>query len=382
MRFNPSLAETREVAARERLLALVRRNDLSGLSVVDIGCGDGTASLAAVRCGAGRVISFDTDPAAISATRALHAGAGSPPSWTVETGSILDERTIAALGRFDIVHAWGVLHHTDNPPRALANMAALVAPTGRLCLAFYSRDTFVDPPPEHWLGIKRRYHQAPGAIRWGLEAAGLWWFLRNRRIAQLPEVKAMMADYRNGRGGTMISDFHHWLCGWPMTILDTAEMAALAVNRAGLDLVGARTGEAMTETVFVRQGMAEALGYRSIPLAHLPAGQAVKVLSGLDQIERGRPLYIFGTARGADLLIEALRETPDLDLGGFIDIERDDTKRGFRIHRIDQFVTRFPPETPVLLSNRYVLENGRRLLEAGFRTLYNGHPLVMRLASR
>ena len=33
-------------------------------------------------------------------------------AWTIETGDILNADYLAALGQFDAVYAWGVLHHT------------------------------------------------------------------------------------------------------------------------------------------------------------------------------------------------------------------------------------------------------------------------------
>jgi ribosomal protein L11 methyltransferase len=51
-------------------LECLERLDLRGARVVDIGCGSGILSLAALRLGAGAVLACDTDPPAVRATRA------------------------------------------------------------------------------------------------------------------------------------------------------------------------------------------------------------------------------------------------------------------------------------------------------------------------
>ena len=42
--------------------------------------------------------------------------------WSVLHGSVLDEKFITDLGKFDIVYSWGVLHHTGSMWHGMENL--------------------------------------------------------------------------------------------------------------------------------------------------------------------------------------------------------------------------------------------------------------------
>lgn len=110
-----------EASLRERL------GDISGKTFLDVGSGSGLSSLAARRLGA-KVRSFDYDPHSVACTEELRRRYfPDDADWTVSAGSILDDDFVASLGRYDIVYAWGVLHHTGAMWRALENVGKLVA---------------------------------------------------------------------------------------------------------------------------------------------------------------------------------------------------------------------------------------------------------------
>lgn len=113
-----------EASLRERL------GDISGKTFLDVGSGSGLSSLAARRLGA-KVRSFDYDPHSVACTEELRRRYfPDDADWTVSAGSILDDGFVASLGRYDIVYAWGVLHHTGAMWRALENVGKLVAGGG------------------------------------------------------------------------------------------------------------------------------------------------------------------------------------------------------------------------------------------------------------
>jgi 2-polyprenyl-6-hydroxyphenyl methylase/3-demethylubiquinone-9 3-methyltransferase len=171
--FLRSVDEARITAAEASLLAMLRCSDLVGRSLLDIGCGSGLFSLAARRQGA-RVHSFDFDTDSVACARELRrrfapvddvdAGA----EWTIEQGSVLDPEFMAALGTFDIVYSWGVLHHTRRMWDAVAAATRAVRPGGLLFLALYND---LGTKSHRWRRIKRLYNRLPRPLRPVLTAA-------------------------------------------------------------------------------------------------------------------------------------------------------------------------------------------------------------------
>jgi 2-polyprenyl-3-methyl-5-hydroxy-6-metoxy-1,4-benzoquinol methylase len=127
-RFLELLDERRIAEAEASLCAMLGVTDLHDRRFLDIGCGSGLFSLAARRLGA-EVRSFDFDRQSVACAaelrrRYLPDDAG----WRIEPGSVLDPEFMGALGTYDVVYSWGVLHHTGAMwialERALARVAA------------------------------------------------------------------------------------------------------------------------------------------------------------------------------------------------------------------------------------------------------------------
>ena len=62
--------------AQEHLLEFLGVPNLQEKYFLDVGCGSGLHSLAALRAGAGRIVSFDVDPASVRTTRRIRE-----PQW-------------------------------------------------------------------------------------------------------------------------------------------------------------------------------------------------------------------------------------------------------------------------------------------------------------
>jgi 2-polyprenyl-3-methyl-5-hydroxy-6-metoxy-1,4-benzoquinol methylase len=124
--FLPVLNEERIGIAETSLKAALGVENLHGKSFLDVGCGSGLFSLAAVRLGA-TVHSFDYDPQSVAAAAELKRRyCPNAEHWSIEQGSVLDRTYLWRLGQFDIVYSWGVLHHTGDMWRALENVLPLL----------------------------------------------------------------------------------------------------------------------------------------------------------------------------------------------------------------------------------------------------------------
>lgn len=203
-----------EVAA-ESLRRFLGVPDLEGKRFVDVGCGSGLFSYAAVvRLGAADAISVDADPEAVAVTRELWRRAGAPSHWTIRHGSILDPAFVAALPRAEVVYAWGALHHTGRVWDALDATARLVLPGGVLYVALYNR---VRGPfgSRFWWHVKRWYVAAPG---WQ-QAPARQIFRRLYAVRQVlqgkPPAPSAETYAAEKRGMVCETNIHDWLGGFP-----------------------------------------------------------------------------------------------------------------------------------------------------------------------
>jgi len=233
-------------ASADRLAHMLRAPSLEGASVLDIGCGSGLHSLAALRLGAKRVVSFDYDQDSVTTTTRVREASGIPEErWRILQGSVLDPELIASLGTFDIVYSWGVLHHTGEMWRAIENAMRPLAPDGVLYIALYSSDVYVDPTPDYWIRLKRAYNHASGLARALMEVRYADW-----RIIGSGGLAAIR-DY-NARGMAWWTDVKDWLGGYPIEFAGFRETREFCLQTGGLDLVNVAAGEGCTEYVFTR----------------------------------------------------------------------------------------------------------------------------------
>lgn len=238
--------------SRRHMLDFMGRENLEGLTFLDIGCGSGLHSIAALQAGARSVHGFDYDPNSVAATRYVQSQAGNPSNWTAEQGSVLDDAFVARLPQFDMVYSWGVLHHTGDVWHAIRNAAGRVKLGGLFYIALYSADVQVDPTPEFWLDVKRRYVAAGWLRRRWMDLWYVWRFQMGRKLSALPAFLARMREYKKNRGMNIFTDIRDWLGGWPMEFVYDADAIRFCEN-LGFRLEKIATGEANTEFLFVRE---------------------------------------------------------------------------------------------------------------------------------
>jgi len=215
--------DTRIEAACRSLTEALSVTGLSGRTFLDIGCGSGLFSLAAHRLGAG-VRSFDFDPDSVVATARLRCRLAPDSDWTVEQGSILDERYVAQLGSFDIVYSWGVLHHTGDLWRAVELAARLVRLGGMLFVSIYNDQGVAS---RRWRRVKRRYN-ASGRMTRGLLVAGSFVYLRRHRLVNAVLRIGRRTTQRERpvrvRGMSAKHDLVDWVGGYPFEVARPEEV--------------------------------------------------------------------------------------------------------------------------------------------------------------
>jgi SAM-dependent methyltransferase len=115
-----------------------RFGETRGKRVLEIGVGLGTDHVQFARAGA-ELSGVDlTDKGVALVRRRLELEDLSSELQVADA-----ERLPFEDGAFDVVYSWGVLHHTPDTPRAVAEAVRVLRPGGRLCAMLYARHAWV-----------------------------------------------------------------------------------------------------------------------------------------------------------------------------------------------------------------------------------------------
>lgn len=237
-RFLNVVDDSRIAAAEQSLRDFLWLGDddrpLTGQTFLDAGCGSGLFSIAAARLGA-EVTSFDLDPHSVACAEELRRRfASENMTWTIQTGSALDDAFLDKLGHFNVVYSWGVLHHTGAMWDAIDRVSQRVAPDGRLLLAIYNDQGALS---DIWRGIKKAYVSLPSFLRtpyvlaigtgyYGARAVmatcrtiGYTLIGRPSNVADAKASAASSSDRHYGpRGMSRWYDLIDWVGGYPFEV--------------------------------------------------------------------------------------------------------------------------------------------------------------------
>jgi 2-polyprenyl-3-methyl-5-hydroxy-6-metoxy-1,4-benzoquinol methylase len=206
---------------------------VAGKSFVDVGFGQGLGLLSAAAAGA-EVVGIDINP---KCEDVLERNKRFFPTVQqhipVIIGSILDDEIVRraldvspTAGEYDIVHSWGVLHHTGNMKAAIRNTARLVKPGGYFIVALYNRHW----SSRAWLLIKYMYCKAPAPLQRLMVRALLPIIYAAKRLVTREDAR------KQSRGMDFYYDVVDWVGGYPYEYFSKTEAIAF-VESLGFECV-------------------------------------------------------------------------------------------------------------------------------------------------
>ena len=231
-RFLSTIDESKVIKAERSLKDLFGWNHLKEKTFLDIGSGSGLFSLAAIRLGAQEVYSFDADPFSVNCTRELKKKYyPDAKNWSIREGNILDPLFLKTLGKWDIVYAWGVLHHTGNMRQAFENVVPLVAESGQLMVSIYNHQKWVS---RYWTVIKKLFNKNL-MVRWLIILGHAPYLFLGRLI-----VRSLTGRLSLERGMSLWRDMLDWLGGFPFETAKPEQVFEF-FQKQGFQLTGLRT---------------------------------------------------------------------------------------------------------------------------------------------
>ncbi|MEO7724746.1 MAG: class I SAM-dependent methyltransferase [Chthoniobacterales bacterium] len=253
--YSATIDEQKIGAAVDNLARLLGTNSLKGLSFLDIGCGSGIHSLAALRLGAEKVFATDIDPVSVETCNKVLSKSATSGEWECSVASVFN-LPAKTDRRFDVVYSWGVLHHTGDMWRAIRTAAAFTkANTGVFALALYKKT----PLCRLWAIEKRIYSRLPLVLQRPILALFSLAELSRLAIRGRNPV-SHVKSYPRKRGMSFWYDEHDWLGGYPYESTSPEEVEKF-MSELGFDLRQAfvpenslgLTGTACAEYLFTRR---------------------------------------------------------------------------------------------------------------------------------
>lgn len=249
-----SLDGAKVAQAKEYFEVLMDGIELKGKTFLDIGFGQGLSLLIATEMGA-VTTGVDINP---TCSDVLERNSGYYPELDtakikVVTGSILDPIVLENLKSvksdhsegFDIVHSWGVLHHTGNMHQAIINASSLVKTGGYFVLAIYNKHW----SSSVWLAIKWFFNKSAvwlQKIMIGIFYPVIW-------FAKL--IVTRKNPINQERGMDFFYDIIDWLGGYPYEYASQQEIQTLLeqLGFRNVRTIPAQVPTGCNEFIFIKE---------------------------------------------------------------------------------------------------------------------------------
>ncbi len=166
-KFSPDLIDS-----KRHWNTLYKADEVKGKRVLDAGCGSGVFSLIFAQEEASSVVGIDISQESLQAVRRLKESFRVLPLELIRN----DVSSLCFKDEsFDVVWAWGTVHHTTDPDRGLSELLRVLRPGGSILLALYrkTRWTFVHEilrriliraPKFSWVFLARVFSQGLSLI--------------------------------------------------------------------------------------------------------------------------------------------------------------------------------------------------------------------------
>lgn len=230
-----ALTPDRIEQARGTFHELVDGIELHGKRFIDIGFGQRLSLIVASEMGADAV-GIDIDKDTILALQTTQQAMACMRTPEVRVASILDVSFVQSNKEgFDIVHSWGVLHHTGEMRRAIENTCRLVADNGYFICSIYNKHRSCP----FWKAIKWSYNKLPNILQ----------HLLVELLYPVIYVAKWLVTHKNPktkeRGMHFFYDVVDWVGGYPYEYATETEIRSL-VEAKGFKCLHVRPAQVPT----------------------------------------------------------------------------------------------------------------------------------------
>jgi len=147
--------ELRKFQAEPHILNFSEFSRWRGQSVLEIGCGIGTAAVNFARFGA-RYTGVELSGESLSLTQQRFGVYGLHGTFYQGNAEALSD--FLPPKQYDLIYSWGVIHHTPNPAQVIKHLESYLRPGGVLKIMVYARDSWknymieagLDQPEAQW----------------------------------------------------------------------------------------------------------------------------------------------------------------------------------------------------------------------------------------